>query len=159
MEIPGFFGNSVMSNDVLLGQTQMRECFAEADMWEDLWCLDRIEIWPTNSGRRLWHWFALLHLTGLPWQCTWTGWPYIELLIFASPDFFRSNSPKNFSWCSSGFLPLPQTWADWYSLVVSSASNCHCWFISDDCQVDWTAAADSCWWFASELDCRWWRLQ
>jgi hypothetical protein len=32
METSGFFGKSGMSNDVLLGQTQVKGCFPKADI-------------------------------------------------------------------------------------------------------------------------------
>ena len=44
-----------------------------------------------SSLMTLLHWFTLL-----------------SLLIIACHDFIERNTPKNFSWCSGCFLPLPQ---------------------------------------------------
>ncbi|EDL11818.1 mCG57225, isoform CRA_a [Mus musculus] len=47
---------------------------------------------------------------------------------------------------------VPAASSSWLvSLVVSSGLNCPCWFTCGDCQVDWTAAADSCLVFSTEL--------
>jgi hypothetical protein len=56
------------------------------------------------------------------------------LLIIICCNFIERNAPKNFWWCCSSFLMLLQTRADWWSLAVSSGSNCHCWFVNGVCK-------------------------
>ena len=92
---------------------------------------------------RRWHCFAVPCLACL--GCSCLGSPCIEVLIFA-------NSQKNFSWYFCSFLLLPQTQASWGSLVVSSGSNCLCWFLSGDCRVNWIACADGYVWEQEVFD-------
>jgi hypothetical protein len=44
------------------------------------------------------------------------GTPCHSLLVTVCCDFIKRNAPKNW-WYSGGFLPLPQTQANWQSDV------------------------------------------
>jgi hypothetical protein len=79
------------------------------------------------------------------------GLPCITLLMFTCCNLVESNLLKNFLWYSFGYLLTLQTQANRWSHVVSSELNCHCWVVSGYCQVDWTAAADTCWCCSSGL--------
>jgi len=48
------------------------------------------------------------------------GKPCHSLLVTVYRDFIERNAPKDFWWYSSGFLLLPQTWADWLNEVEFS---------------------------------------
>ena len=154
MENFDFFGNSVMSYDVLLGQAgwkdapwsrhvkecwsshvHVKECCAEVDTGERMFCWSTHlrGLFPTDSGIGLprsslliftdkaVRWFALLFcLPSLLWLHLGIGSPCITWLIFARHDFVVSNLSKNLSWYSGSFLPLLWTWADGWSLSVSS---------------------------------------
>lgn len=58
---------------------------------------------------------------------TVVAWPC--LLRWSSSVMVKRKAPKNFWWCSRGFLLLPQT-QEPQSLEVSSESNCCCWFLT-----------------------------
>lgn len=32
-------------------------CFATAHSWENMWCLERVWIWPNKQWKTLWYWF------------------------------------------------------------------------------------------------------
>ena len=116
-------------------------CFARADAWEnisqDVWkghSYNLIRCWQhcgiSSSCHSFlvlfglcWHWSLLMKMSGI-------GSPCHSLLIIVCHDFIERNAPKNFWWCFSGFLPFPQVQDNWQSLLVSSRSNCHCWFIN-----------------------------
>lgn len=96
------------ADDVLLQQ-----------MLERTSCLKEYKYSPTESGRCCvvlvclaifcWHWFSLTTLGGI-------GTPYHSLLVIVCHDFIEKNTPKNFCWCSSAFLPLQRSWANWTDL-------------------------------------------
>jgi hypothetical protein len=48
------------------------------------------------------------------------GMPCHSLLAIVCLDFIERNAPKNFWWCSGGFLLLLRTWVDWQSEVEVS---------------------------------------
>lgn len=115
VKFSGFFGNTVMACDVLLGQTSVR--MKQTQVRGCVIFRKEYKYDSTDSGGRLWYWFSLLRLASL--KCSPIGSPCLVLLIFTC-DFVDSNSPKNFSWYSGSFLLLPQTQANWWSLTVSS---------------------------------------
>lgn len=56
----------------------------------------------------------------LPWWCCMLL-VHHSLLAIVCHGFMERNSSKNFCSCSSSFLMLSQTWANWQSLSVSAS--------------------------------------
>ena len=109
---------------------------------------------PTDSGQCC---VVLVHLATLCWLslgfaearlCWWCCVILVHLAIDHSLMWLcRVKHTKEIVvfW---HFLPLLQSWTNWQSLVVSSGSNCHCWFVNSVCEwielllmigVNWTA--------------------
>lgn len=100
--------------------TQVKGCFAEADIGKDAYKEYKYD--STDTGSSSTGSLCSTLLTSLRWWHTCIGSPCIASLSFACGDFLETNSPKN-------FLPLLLTPADWRAL----------WFL-----LDWTVLADSC---------------
>jgi hypothetical protein len=146
IEIADSFGNSAMSYG-LLGQTQVEECFAGTETGE------RMFRWSRHRKR---HMMFRKNTNMIP-QTVGEALVLVCLALnnwfFSCCDFIESSLSKNFFWYSGTFLSLSLTQEVWQNLKVSLELNCYCWFVSGDCWVNWTRAADSCCWFARELDC------
>lgn len=108
-------------------------CFARAFAWEKLWA--SISITKQTMENDVWYWFTLPLFAGLCWallmlilndNIVWY-W-FTSLLATICHNFLEKSTPKNY--CSRSFFPLPWTWADWKSLLVSSGLNYHCWFVN-----------------------------
>jgi hypothetical protein len=125
VDISGFSGNSVMPYDVLLGQTGEGMFCWSKHMRGCMMFRKNITMTPQRVGGD----------SGIDSPCSVSK-------IFSCCDFVEGNLLKNFLWYSCGYF---QRLRPMRRLPVSSGLNCHCWFVSGDCWVDWTAAADSCW--------------
>ena len=121
VETSGFFGKSVMSNNVFLGHRGERMFCYTKHVKGHMMFRRNINITP-DSGNQ-----ALLRLVPLHCYHTCIGSPYIVLLSFACGDVIERNSPKNFSRGS----PTVLGWL--VSLEVSSGLNYSCWFVLRVC--------------------------
>jgi len=111
------------------GNCLLRGCFAEACMWEGLWCFAGVEAWEdrVHDFWKEYKWNSInserlfLHCDAV--QC-FAG--FTSLLVFSGLHFVERNAPKNFSWYSSWFWPVLLIW---WSLEISAGS-CLCyWFV------------------------------
>jgi hypothetical protein len=151
VETSGFFGKSVMSNDVLLGYTGERMFCCSRHMKGHVMFRKNINMTPLTVGARALVCFTLPCYTLLTTQmygftlyctdelCLW--WCHRENLV--RELLLRFLRPFVASTALSQLV----------SLAVSSGLNCSCWFMYGDCQVDWTAAADLYLVFATGLNC------
>jgi hypothetical protein len=57
-------------------------------------------------------------------------WHWFTLTLFADHRLSRLCREK----CTKELLPLPRMLAGWQSLVVSTESNSHCWFMNGVCE-------------------------
>ena len=138
-----FFWSRCTREDVLVKQTQVRECMV---------LRKSINMNPQSVGRG----------SGIGLSCSSTlvftddaiGLPNTESFIFACCDFIEKSLPENFLWYSNSFLWLQRTLSDpeeplgffWIQLQLLILEWClpgkldwSCWFIFGGVLIGWTA--------------------
>lgn len=120
-----FFGKSVVSDSVLLGQTCGGVFSWDGHRRKDVLLIKRerpcdrgIYIWPRpHKHGELQPWLALLCLSVLHWWHACTGSTYTAFLSSTGGDVLGRNAAETVWWWSGGFLLLPWIWANWQSDV------------------------------------------